>query len=222
MSKLHFKYGAMNSGKTDTLIKTAFNYTEQGLEVIVIKPSTDVKGKTQLVTRSGNRRDVDILAAPDTNIRTVVKSLIKQKRLKKLSCVLIDETQFLTADQVNQLFDIAKIDNISVIAYGLRTDFLTNMFPGSKRLFELADNIEKLPTMCRCGSQAEVNCRKLDNEFVFNGNQLAIDGDGSISYESLCGVCFMAEKSKNQTKTQHSDDKNKRIISPRSSGQGSK
>jgi len=220
MSKLHFKYGAMNSGKTDTLIKTAFNYTERGLDVIVIKPSTDIKGGVQLVTRSGSRRDVDILATPDTNIRTTIKSLVSKNKIQKLSCILIDEAQFLTADQVNQLFDIAKIDHVSVIAYGLRADFLTNMFPGSKRLFELADNIEKLPTMCRCGSQAEVNCRKSDNKFVFTGSQLAIDGDGSISYESLCGVCFMAEKPKNQTKTQHSDDKNKRIISPRSSRQG--
>jgi thymidine kinase len=212
VAKLHFKYGAMNSGKTDVLIKTAYNYTEKGLKVIVIKPSLDVKGGDQIVTRSGNRRQVNILAYPETNVREAVKDFVKNNKLDKLSCVLVDEAQLLNDDQVDQLFEIAKQDNISVICYGLRSDFLTKLFPGSKRLFELADNIEKLPTMCSCGSQAEFNCRKKGNVFVFEGDQVAIDGEGDIAYESLCGTCYAAKKQANVIKTQQSDSKNGRIL----------
>ena len=194
MAKLHFKYGAMNSGKSDTLIKTAYNYTERGLDVLTIKSSVDTKGGDKIVARVGTSRKVDIHATPDANIRVEVKNLIEKKNIKKLSCILIDEAQFLTRTQVNQLFELAKIDNISVIAYGLRADFLTNLFPGSERLLEIADNIEKLPTMCRCGNQAEFNCRKIDDVFVFEGDQVAIDGDRNITYESLCGVCYLEEK----------------------------
>jgi len=109
---------------------------------------------------------------------------------------LIDEAQFLTTEQVDQLYELSKIYKISVIAHGLRTDFLSNVFPGSARLFELADNIEKLPTMCRCGSQAEFNCRKLNGKYVFTGSQIAIDGEATTTYDSLCGICYLEEKSK--------------------------
>ncbi|MDP3442856.1 MAG: thymidine kinase, partial [Ignavibacteria bacterium] len=84
-------------------------------------------------------------------------------KLSKIHCILADEAQLLTEKQIDQLFNIAKHDNISVIAYGLRTDFLSDLFTGSKKLIALADNIEKIPTMCRCGSQAELNCRKINN-----------------------------------------------------------
>jgi len=194
MAKLHFKYGAMNSGKSDTLIKTAYNYTERGLDVLTIKSSIDTKGGDKIVARAGSSRSVDLHASPDTNLRKAVKDIIVDNNIKKLACILIDEAQFLTREQVDQLFELAKIDNISVIAYGLRADFLTHLFPGSARLLEIADNIEKLPTMCRCGNQAEFNCRKVDGEFVFHGDQVAIDGDQNISYESLCGVCYLEEK----------------------------
>ena len=212
MAKLHFKYGAMNSGKTDVLIKTAYNYTENDLKVVVIKPSVDVKGGDQIVARCGNRRQVNIMAYPETNIRTAVNDYVKNNQIDKLSCILVDESQLLTGDQVDQLFEIAKQDNISVICYGLRSDFRTNLFPGSKRLFELADNIEKLPTMCACGSQAEFNCRKKGNDFVFEGEQVAIDGEGDIAYESLCGKCYSSKKQASMNKTQQSETENGRIL----------
>lgn len=191
MAKLHFKYGAMNCGKTDTLIKTAYNYMEQGLNVVVIKPSVDIKGGPNLLTRSGVSREVDILATPTMDIAKKLREIHKNK---KLNCVLIDETQFLTPKQIDQLFDIAKNESISVIAHGLRADFRTELFPGSKRLFEIADNIEKLPTMCSCGSQAEFNCRQVDGKYVFKGNQVAIDGEGEVTYLPLCGVCYELAK----------------------------
>lgn len=194
MAKLHFKYGAMNSGKSDTLIKTAFNYTERGLNIATVKPSIDTKSAASIVARGGAERIVDILAAPETNLRQAISLFMAEKALQRLNCVLVDESQFLSRDQINQLFDTAKIDDISVIAYGLRADFRTDLFPGSKRLFELADNIEKLPTMCGCGSQAEFNCRKQGNKYVFEGEQVAIDGEEAVTYDSLCGGCYTKER----------------------------
>lgn len=194
MAKLHFKYGAMNSGKSDTLIKTAYNYTERGLEVVTIKPGVDTKGDNRIVARAGGERIVDILATEEMNLREEVKRYMAAKALGQLHCVLVDESQFLPPEQIDQLYETAKIDDISVIAYGLRTDFQTNLFPGSRRLLELADNIEKLPTMCRCGSQAEFNCRKQDGKFVFSGSQVAIDGEGETTYDSLCGNCYISER----------------------------
>jgi len=184
----------MNSGKSDTLIKTAFNYIERGLNIVTLKPSVDTKGDRFIVARGGAKRAVDILATPDTNLNEAIQAYKKSINPEKLNCILIDEAQFLSRDQINQLFDTAKIDDISVIAYGLRADFRTDLFPGSKRLFELADNIEKLPTMCGCGSQAEFNCRKQGNKYVFEGEQVAIDGEEAVTYDSLCGGCYTKER----------------------------
>lgn len=191
MAKLHFKYGAMNSGKSDTLIKTAYNYTEQGLQVVTMKPSVDTKGDDLIVARAGLSRQVDILATPDLDVRRAVS--VEKMARGALHCVLVDEAQFLTPEQISQLFAVAKSDDTSVIAYGLRADFLNQVFPGSRRLFEIADTIEKLPTMCRCGSQAEFNTRKINGRYVFSGDQVAIDGEGDITYDSLCGVCYVGE-----------------------------
>lgn len=190
MAKLHFKYGAMNSGKSDTLIKTAYNYTEQSLRIVVVKPVVDTKGGRYVSARAGGRWRVDMLAAADDDL---LAEIVRRHNNAPLSCVLVDEAQFLTPDQIDQLFTVAKRHDISVICYGLRADFRRQLFPGSARLLELADNIEKLPTMCRCGSQAEFNCRKVDGEFVFTGSQVAIDGEGQVTYDSLCGRCYLDE-----------------------------
>lgn len=198
MSKLHFKYGAMNCGKSDTLIKTAYNYGERGLKVLVIKPTTDTKS-TNILTRAGLTWNVDIAAEPSTNLLDAVLSYIKTNKIDKVHCILLDESQFLTEAQVDQLYELAKRHDISVIAYGLRDDFTTKLFEGSKRLFELADNIEELPAMCRCGSQAKLNARKVNGTFVFSGEQVAIDQEhlgGEVTYEALCGTCYLDEKAK--------------------------
>lgn len=187
MAKLHFKYGAMNSGKSDTLIKTAFNYEERGLKVLVIKPKIDTKGNDMIVARGGHSRKADIMADETMDVATEVR------KHHDIACILVDESQFLTKKQISQLFSLAKQDDISVICYGLRADFQTQLFPGSERLFEVADNIEKLPTMCFCGAQAEFNTRQIDGNYVFEGNQVAIDGDGTVTYDSLCGKCYKRE-----------------------------
>jgi len=187
MAKLHFKYGAMNSGKSDTLIKTAYNYKERDLKILVIKPKVDTKSERTVVARGGHSCKVDILADSDTNLTTEIK------KYNNLACILVDEAQFLTEKQISELYLCAKIDNISVICFGLRADFQTKMFPGSKRLFEIADNLEKLPTMCFCGAQAEFNTRKINGKYVFKGEQVAIDGDDTVTYDSLCGSCYVRE-----------------------------
>ena len=187
MAKLHFKYGAMNSGKSDTLIKTAYNYEERGLKVLVIKPSLDTKGNDKIVARGGHTRKADVLASSDMDLRDVVRSHAD------IACIVVDEAQFLTPMHISQLYEIAKLDDISVICYGLRADFLTHLFPGSGRLFEVADNIEKLPTMCFCGAQAEFNTRKVDGSYVFSGDQVAIENGADIIYDSLCGTCYVRE-----------------------------
>lgn len=194
MAKLHFKYGAMNSGKSDTLIKTAYNYDERGLATLTVKPALDTKGEDWVVARGGARRQVDVLAAADEDVRARIHEVADASGLRPLHCVLVDESQFLEPAQIDQLFRVAKEDGISVICYGLRADFRTRTFPGALRLFELADNIEKLPTMCRCGSQAEFNCRVVDGRHVFEGDQVAIDDGAAVTYESLCGQCFMREQ----------------------------
>lgn len=206
MSKLHFKYGAMNSGKSDTLIKTAYNYQERGLRILVVKPATDTKSRDAVVARGGASRPVDILARAGDDLRELILQAQAGTgrftglwgpfgdEVAPIACVLVDEAQFLEEEQIDQLFVLAKSDEISVICYGLRTDFLTRVFPGSRRLFELADNFEKLPTMCRCGAQAEFNCRRAGESFVFEGDAVAIDGEDVISYESLCGTCYRRER----------------------------
>ena len=184
MAKLHFKYGAMNCGKTDLLIKTAYNYIENHLNIIVIKPAVDTKGGGQLISRAGLKRNVDILPSPSDNIRLLIKDFIKTNNLKKVHIILIDEAQFLLPRQVDQLLKVAKIDNISVIAYGLKVDFRSRLFKGSKRLIELSDQIEKIPTMCHCGNQAEFNCRMVNKQVAFKGNWLAIDGKDEVEYST--------------------------------------
>jgi thymidine kinase len=190
MAKLHFKYGAMNSGKSDTLIKTAYNYIERGLNVATIKPAIDTKGDDMIVARAGLERQADILATPELDIQRAVQKLGERAMIH---CALVDEAQFLEREQINQLYRLAKDDDISVVAFGLRTDFQTNVFPGSLRLLEVADAIEKLPTMCGCNSQAEFNTRKINDVYVFEGSQVAIDGEDTVAYDSLCGTCYVKE-----------------------------
>lgn len=160
MAKLNFRYGAMNCGKSDLLIKTAYNYTEQGLSVVAMTPEVGLKKPGFITARAGGELKVDILTTPEMELRDAVHTHIGQGALH---CVLVDEAQFLATEQVEQLERLAKQDKISVIAYGLRSNVQRELFAGSKRLFELADSIEKIATMCRCGSQAEYNGRFLDD-----------------------------------------------------------
>ncbi|HHU07055.1 MAG TPA: thymidine kinase [Clostridiaceae bacterium] len=190
MSKLYFRYGAMNSGKTTSLMQVAFNYEERGMNAIILKPYSDTKGNDVIVSRLGLERKVDALVSPHEDMRDIVNNFSKQK---EISCVLVDEAQFLTSSQVNELLRVAVLYDIPVICYGLRTDFSCKGFPGSTRLLLLAHSIEELKTICRCGRKAVFNGRKQNGVFIFSGDQIAIDGEDEITYESLCAKCYDEE-----------------------------
>lgn len=108
-----------------------------------------------------------------------------------MNCVIVDEAQFLKSEQIDELWYISKIYNISVIAFGLRTDFKTNTFEGSNRLLALADDIQEMPTMCRCGVKARFNARKIAGEYVTDGDSVVIDNNSEVEYESVCGKCYI-------------------------------
>lgn len=181
----------MNSGKSTALLQVAFNYEERGQKVALVKPAIDTKGEKSVVSRLGMVRDVDFLILPGENLRTKFAQFVDSSGTK-IDCLLIDEAQFLTREQVDQAMEIAVLDGVPVLAYGIRTDFRTNGFPGSIRLLEIAHSLEELKTICRCGKKAMFNARLKNGQFVFDGDQVAIDGD-EVTYESLCPSCYFAK-----------------------------
>lgn len=213
MAKLYFRYGAMNSGKSTALLQAAYNYEERGQRVLLAKPAIDTKGASEISSRLGVTRGVDFLVGPDDDVRAlfaehrdrVVRRAAEEELLPpsdpvQVACLLIDEAQFLTPAQVDDLFRIAIEDGIPVMAYGIRNDFLTHAFPGSARLLAIAHSLEELKTICRCGRKAVFNGRVIGGRFVFDGDQVAIDegATGSAApelttYESLCGACYLEE-----------------------------
>ena len=188
MSKLYFRYGAMNSGKSTHLMQVAYNYEERGLRVVLIKPKTDKKGGDKLVSRLGVTRKVDMVISAEDNIYEMTEENVKE--YGKLDCILVDEVQFLKSYQIDELFKISVKLDIPVICYGLRTDFQMQGFEGSTRLLLLAHSIEEMKTICKCGSKALLNARKVNGRFVFEGEQIAIDHVDNVEYESLCGKCY--------------------------------
>ena len=186
MSKLYFRYGAMNCGKTTALLQVAHNYEERDMKVLILKPGIDSKGGNTIVTRIGLKRKVDHLIKEDENLNNYLK-----KVKNDISCILVDEAQFLNRDQVDELFMFTKLRDVPVICYGLRSDFKTIAFPGSLRLFEVADILEELITICRCGKRAKFNARMVNGKFTSSGSQVAIDGENEVTYESLCGKCYL-------------------------------
>lgn len=186
MAKLYFRYGAMNSGKSTAVLQVAHNYEERGMKVMIMKPGIDTKGENYITSRIGNSRKVDTLLQPEDSVVSKLQS--------NIDCIITDEAQFFTPEQIEEFFEIAVEKNIPVICYGIRTDFQRNLFPGSKRLFELAHSLEELKTICRCGKKAIFNGRKVNDKFVFEGSQVAIDGEEKVTYESLCGKCYLENK----------------------------
>jgi len=197
MSKLYFRYGAMNCGKTTALIQVAYNYEERGMGTVIVKPDTDSKGSKKVVSRLEIERQVDILATRSDDLCVRIEDW--QKTKGPIHCVLVDEAQFLTKTQVDELFKVAVLKRIPVICYGLRADFLLNGFEGSERLLLLAHSIEELKTICKCGEKAMANGRKIDGRFVFEGAQVAIEGEDNVEYESLCASCYFKYKEQSRT-----------------------
>lgn len=196
MSKLYFRYGAMGCGKTMQLLQVAFNYEERGHKVLVMKPKTDTKNGEKLLTRIGPEREVDFCFTRRDNIFDYVsKNYTKGK--KKVSCILVDEAQFLTPEQADELMQIVTELDIPVMAYGLRLNFrLTDGgFEGATRLLQIAHDIDEIKTICECGRKATCNARFLNGEFVADGPDVLIDdGKTEIEYRAICPKCFAKYK----------------------------
>ena len=185
MAKLYFKYGAMGSSKTAQALITKYNYEENDMSVWLLKPSTDTRdGVATVRSRIGLEAKAQI-ATPDTD----VYALFRDTRAYHCNVIIVDECQFLTPAQIEQLRQIVDDFDIPVLCFGLRTDFLTRLFPGSQRLMELADCIEEIKTMCDCGAKATVNARISDGLIVTEGAQVVLGGNDS--YIAMCHRCYI-------------------------------
>ena len=183
MAKLYFKYGAMGSSKTAQALITKFNYEERGMGVWLIKPATDVRdGATVIRSRIGLAAEAEVIG-PEADIKALFTG--RDRR----DVIIADECQFLTPAQIDQLRDLVDEENVPVLCFGLRTDFQTKLFPGSARLFELADSITEIKTICECGSKATVNARiGPDGRVVTEGEQVLLGGNDT--YLAMCHACW--------------------------------
>ena len=187
MAKLYFKYGAMGSSKTAQALITKFNYEERGMRVWLIKPATDTRdGEHILRSRIGLAADCTPIAADESILELFLSGR------SECDVIISDECQFFTPGQVDDMRRIVDEYDIPVLCFGLRTDFLTALFPGSRRLFELADSISEIKTICRCGRKATVNARiSEDGRVVTEGSQVMLGGNDA--YIAMCHKCYMQE-----------------------------
>lgn len=180
MAKLYFKYGVMGSSKTAQALITKFNYENNGSKVLFIKPATDTRdGENIVKSRIGLSSEVTILKENE---------VLDVPDVSRYDVIICDESQFFTPEQIDNFKDIAVFLGIPVLCYGLLTDFQTNLFPGSKRLIELADSLQEIKMVCRCGRKATVNARIVDGKIVREGEQVVLGGDES--YEAMCYECW--------------------------------
>lgn len=189
MAKLYFKYGAMGSSKSAQALITKYNYEERGMKVWLIKPKTDTRdGKNILKSRIGLCAIADEISADDS-----IKTVFEEH--SDCNVIIADEAQFFSPNQIDELRDIVDERNIPVMCFGLRTDFVTKLFPGSMRLFEVADSISEIKTICDCGAKATVNARMDDNgKIVTSGDQICIGGNDR--YIAMCHKCWKKTISK--------------------------
>lgn len=183
MAKLYFKYGAMGSSKSAQALITQFNYEELGMSVWLIKPSVDTRDGADIIkSRIGLQRSAQIIT-PEQNIAEIYA------KLEKHDVIIADEAQFFTPEQIDQLRGLVDDEDIPVLCFGLRTDFLTHFFPGARRLMELADSITEIKTVCECGRKATVNAR-IDGtgRIVTEGAQVFLGGNDS--YIAMCHKCW--------------------------------
>ena len=186
MAKLYFKYGAMGSSKTAQALITKYNYEENDLRVWLVKPSADTRdGKALVRSRIGLEASADIIP-PETDLL----ALFRDRHLHSCDVIIVDECQFLTQEQIDQLRTIVDEHNIPVRCFGLRTDFQTKLFPGSLRLMEVADTIQEIKTICDCGAKATVNAR-IDSQghIITQGAQVVLGGNDS--YIAMCHKCYV-------------------------------
>ena len=187
MAKLYFRYGAMGSSKSANILMVRYNYEERGQYAILLKPRTDDRdGEHKIQSRIG-------LSAPAEYVDDFLKEISKLwngketeylYHGKKVNAILVDEAQFLSPEEVDALSEIVDFYEIPVLCYGLRTDFLNHLFPGSRRLMEIADVIEEVPTVCWCGKRAQCNTRYSNGKIVREGAQIMLGSNES--YVALC------------------------------------
>lgn len=191
MAKLYFKYGAMGSSKTANALITKFNYEERNMKVWLVKPSVDKRDGADVVrSRVGLEAPADVIF-PTDDIVEIYKSR------EKVDVIVADECQFFTEEQIDQMRFIVDNYDVPVLCFGLRTDFRTKMFSGSRRLFELADSITEIKTMCSCGSKATVNARIApDGRVITSGQQIFLGGNDS--YVAMCHKCYMKRIEENK------------------------
>ena len=184
MAKLYFKYGAMGSSKSAQALITQFNYEELGMTVWLIKPSTDTRDGADIIrSRIGLQRFAQIIT-PEQNI------LEEYRKIGARSVVIADEAQFFTPEQIDQLRELVDSEDVPVLCFGLRTDFLTHFFPGARRLMELADSITEIKTVCACGRKATVNARiDANGRIITHGAQVFLGGNDS--YVAMCHKCWI-------------------------------
>ena len=185
MAKLYFKFGAMGCSKTAQALITKFNYEERGMKVLLVKPSTDNRdGATTVRSRIGLQAEA--ITVPES---VDLYDLYKDEN-RDCNVIIVDECQFLHPDQVDQLSRVVMDFDIPVLCFGLSTDFLTHLFPGSRRLFEIADSIQEIKSVCKCGDKATVNARLDDDgNVVFSGDQLCLGGNER--YVAMCKKCWL-------------------------------
>lgn len=193
MAKLYFKYGTMESGKSTKIIQEAYNYDRNNKSIIVAKPIIDSKGNDKIVSRIGIQRKIDVYIESD-NLKEIYKKINKDT-----FCILIDEAQFLNKNQVFELFKITKLLEIPVMCYGLKSNFKGEFFEGSEALMIYADSLEEIVTICSCGKKARFNARKVNGDFVTDGEDVLIDGSNeNVEYVPLCGECYIKKVKKLQ------------------------
>lgn len=189
MKHLTFYYSTMKGGKSLKIMQLAYNLEENGQHILVIKPSCDTKGKENITSRIGKDRKADILLAKE-------EKLLSEKYLEDiLFCnhILVDEAQFLSPEQIEELWKVAKKLNVEVTCYGLKGNYQGYLFAGTKRLIELADHVIELSSnpLCSCGQEAKFNAKKENGEFTLEGKEIEIDGENNaVEYIPLCGKCF--------------------------------
>ena len=183
MAKLYFKFGAMGSSKSAQALITKFNYEELGMKVWLIKPSVDNRdGADILQSRIGLKAKADVITPEQSIIEAY-------RKVGKHDVIISDEAQFFTPEQIDELRTLVDEDDIPVLCYGLRTDFQTHFFPGSKRIMELADSVTEIKTVCACGRKATVNARiDAEGNIIYEGSQVLIGGNDS--YVAMCHKCW--------------------------------
>ncbi len=194
MAKLYFRFGAMGCSKSAQALITKFNYEERNMKVMFIKPAIDTRDGAEIVRSRIGLQQKAIPIPSDMDIYELYK-----KGHTDCKVVICDECQFLTPEQVDQLDKIVMDYDIPVLCFGLSTDFLTHLFPGSKRLFEIAQSITEIKSVCKCGAKATVNAR-FDDEgnIVYEGSQIMLGGNGR--YEAMCRKCWLKRKAEQEAK----------------------